>query len=484
MISFTAKNLGPLVEGTVELRPLTIFVGPSNTGKSYMASAIYATAMAAGAFPHFYPVEEFSEKENTGAAVKFFQEWANQQGAKELPVSELPMASIPQDVRDWVKGSSLQRLISLRSKILSQLRQLHGKEPGFVRQGSEPGDFQLHIQRQTPMLRLKVQLSDNLAPLPEFDMSQIVLTKSQVDLMSQFFRIAEDNKWSLPRIDDYLSALATQGIFLELSSQSHYLPAARSGIVQWHKVLAAALTRQSRRIGLEPMNIPSLPGTATEFLGNLIELDKSTARRSGFTNQLASATDFIETSVLGGKVDLDESAGLPAPEIVYLSEKDGAATGKFILEHTSSMVSELAPLILFLKYRVNPGDLLILEEPESHLHPAAQLRMARGIARLVNAGVRVLITTHSSDFMGQIDNLISLSNVDQKTAESLGLELEECLRPEQVSAYGFHIDAARGGSVATPLPVGSDVGIEDQEFLPVSELLYEQAITLQRSRLE
>ena len=63
------------------------------------------------------------------------------------------------------------------------------------------------------------------------------------------------------------------------------------------------------------------------------------------------------------------------------------------------MVSELAPLILFLKYLVRPGDLLILEEPESHLHPAAQRRLARGIVRLVNAGVKVLITTHSETFV-------------------------------------------------------------------------------------
>ena len=139
--------------------------------------------------------------------------------------------------------------------------------------------------------------------------------------------------------------------------------------------------------------------------------------------------------------------------------------------------------MLFLKYLVRPGDLLIFEEPESHLHPAAQLRLARGIARLVNAGVQVLITTHSGDFVDQLNNLISMSNSSRKAAAELGLAREECLRPEQVSAYGFRFDAELGGSVAEALPVGTDVGIEDQEFPPVSELLYKQAITLQRHRL-
>ena len=483
MITITAKNLGPLVEGTVELRPLTIFVGPSNTGKSYMASAIYATAMAADDFTHFGPIGEFSEGENSGAAAKFFWEWANRQGRKETSVSELPVASLPQNVCDGFNDLVLQRLMFLQAEIVSRIRQLHGKEPGFVRRGSDAKDFQLDIHPELPMLRLKVRLSDDGKPLPDFDTSHIVLPLSALEWIPDFIKASEDGRSGF-LIADVLSTWAIQSAILELPSPSHYLPAARSGIVQGHKVLAAALARQSRRIGLEPMNIPSLPGAATEFLGSLIELDKSEVGRPGFTSELSAAINFIESNVLNGKIDMDESSGLLMPEIVYLPEKYGTVAEKFTLEHTSSMVSELAPLILFLKYRVNPGDLLILEEPEAHLHPAAQLRLARGIARLVNAGVRVLITTHSSDFMGQIDNLISLSNVDQETAESLGLASEECLRPEQVSAYGFRIDAARGGSVATPLPVGSDVGIEDQEFLPVSELLYEQAITLQRNLLE
>jgi predicted ATPase len=84
------------------------------------------------------------------------------------------------------------------------------------------------------------------------------------------------------------------------------------------------------------------------------------------------------------------------------------------------MVSELAPVILFLKYLVRPGDLVILEEPESHLHPASQRQMARGIARLVNAGVRVIITTHSDYFIGQVNNLLKLSRASRQKAVPAG----------------------------------------------------------------
>ena len=36
------SNFGPIVQASLELRPLTVFIGPSNTGKSYLAILIYA----------------------------------------------------------------------------------------------------------------------------------------------------------------------------------------------------------------------------------------------------------------------------------------------------------------------------------------------------------------------------------------------------------------------------------------------------------
>ncbi|MCY3660922.1 MAG: hypothetical protein OXG36_18110 [Caldilineaceae bacterium] len=41
-IRLEASNYGPIVDAKVDLRPLTVFVGPSNTGKSYLAILVYA----------------------------------------------------------------------------------------------------------------------------------------------------------------------------------------------------------------------------------------------------------------------------------------------------------------------------------------------------------------------------------------------------------------------------------------------------------
>ena len=41
-VQISAENFGPIVNGSIDLRPLTVLVGPSNTGKTYFATLIYA----------------------------------------------------------------------------------------------------------------------------------------------------------------------------------------------------------------------------------------------------------------------------------------------------------------------------------------------------------------------------------------------------------------------------------------------------------
>ena len=197
---------------------------------------------------------------------------------------------------------------------------------------------------------------------------------------------------------------------------------------------------------------------------------------------MEEVVDFLETNVLRGKIDIEQDGEVTYPEISYAPVSDQPDTGKFPFHKTSSMVSELAPVILFLKYLVRPGDLVVLEEPESHLHPASQRQMARGIARLVNAGVRVIITTHSDCFMGQVNNLLKLSRASKRKRANEGYDAADCLKSDDVSAYHFQIDEDSGGSRVEELPIVPDFGIDEREFAAVSEALYEETVSLQRIR--
>jgi len=54
-VHVTIENCGPVARANVHLHPLTIFVGPNNAGRSVIATAIHATAVAARERPYWRP---------------------------------------------------------------------------------------------------------------------------------------------------------------------------------------------------------------------------------------------------------------------------------------------------------------------------------------------------------------------------------------------------------------------------------------------
>ena len=493
MVRISVRNFGPIPEGSVDLKPLTIFIGPSNTGKSFMATAVYAVMKALKGDNLVPPRRMFfggimytdkivgnlwkvpSEDSDFGDAV---WEWARKLKKEGLDPQHLTVSSLPETVRAVLEDIAVQEMGKVRGDAISYLGQAYGGAADFVAKGRQPGDFRLTIHRDEPLLNMDIQLAEEKSGDLDIDISNAEVEPSPLVLLEYepepdrepidvFYEVV--SSWL-----DSLAANVLDGV----PKQSYYLPAARSGIVQGHKVLAADIVRRSARLLESGSNIPILPGITTEFLGNLIGLDRRMASFSRH-DAFAKAIGFIENEVLRGSVDLDNSGGLPYPDIVY----ESGSKGKFTLDQTSSMVSELAPLVLFLKYLVRPGDLLILEEPESHLHPAAQRRMARGIVRLVNAGVKVLITTHSDLFVAQVNNLMRSRYASKRWLREKGFAPEECLDRENVGAYLFRRNEEQGGSLVEELEIRPDVGIDDAMFGEVVNEIYEETLLVERIRV-
>ena len=135
------------------------------------------------------------------------------------------------------------------------------------------------------------------------------------------------------------------------------------------------------------------------------------------------------------------------------------------------MVSELAPVVLFLRHLVEPGDMLIIEEPEAHLHPAMQAAFARDLARLVRSGIRVVVTTHSEWLLDQFANLVRLSELPE--AKRKGLPgADEALRPEQFGAWLFKPKQRPKGSVVEELSIDPDTGGLGSDYSEIAEHLY------------
>ena len=103
---------------------------------------------------------------------------------------------------------------------------------------------------------------------------------------------------------------------------------------------------------------------------------------------------------------------------------------------SSSSVKSLFLLDLYIKHIAHYGDFLVIDEPELNLHPENQVKMAELIVRLINSGIKIIMTTHSDYIIKEINNRIMLSNITEKgNLYDLDLTDIDGLRQERVSAF-------------------------------------------------
>lgn len=76
-------------------------------------------------------------------------------------------------------------------------------------------------------------------------------------------------------------------------------------------------------------------------------------------------------------------------------------TKAFRPENTGFGLTFVLPVVTAV-LNAKPGDFLLIENPEAHLHPAGQTAVARLISHAADNGVQVLIETHSDHFLNGV----------------------------------------------------------------------------------
>lgn len=143
---------------------------------------------------------------------------------------------------------------------------------------------------------------------------------------------------------------------------------------------------------------------------------------------------------------------------------------KLTLAESSSTVRSLVDIGFYLKHLAKKGDLLMVDEPELNLHPENQRKIARLFAMLVNAGIRVFITTHSDYIIKEFNTLLLLNKDDERISELAkreGYQTNELLRPEQLNIYMTTPDTTvvdRKVYILTPAKINAESGIELKTF--------------------
>ena len=485
LFEIEVENFGPIEEGKVQLRPLTVFVGPNNTGKSYLATLVYALHRffddyPPRGFPHPHH-EIFRNFENTsfGDSIikefkKIFQTIENKETISiTLPneLSDLIVKEIAQSGGDL--GSEFERYFGFDSGD-ALIRKFSGKKAQVFLRSPKlevPNSVQHKLTISANSSRIETFLTDNLQ-LP-IDVNRIrEMAEFLIDSDLKFEEKDKGGKYYSLRCLTEILYLAARQLAGQFYSPAFYLPANRTGLMHAHGVAVGSLIERAALGGLRPTeSIPMLSGVMADFLEQLTCLEnQGTQQNDGVSKTLSEG---LENSILGGKLRIEKFAGIDFPRFAY---KPDGWSDEVSLMNASSTVSELAPIVLYLRNLVSPGCTLIIEEPESHLHPASQVELTRQIAKIVDSGINVIITTHSEWILEKLANIVRRSEIADNSLSSSDNE-EIVLHQGQVGVWLFRPNETRNGSTITEIQI-DESGLYPSGFDEVAIALHNDWATI------
>ena len=470
-VDITVKNFGPIEKAEIDLRPLTVFVGESNTGKTYLAALIYALHQNFGGISqlpwessiasYFSFLYRSRDRYPQNRQEEMEQEILEVLEKLNMPGCPFKFSDLPQQMY-----TLLERRLTDKEDFTNELERCFDLESvsKLIRfTGSRDNEMEVSLSvldRDQTCWDFGARAAGSVDPTITGHINPDMMLLDANDAM---------RKTEFHEISDVVRLFRTLGTRRWRAGDSYYLPAARSSIMESHGVIATALIKRATRIGLDRLEVSTFSGMIGDFLEQIFQYRE----RKGSSSRISRVAEQLETELLEGKIEVKRPTSEAYPEFLYRPDQ---AEEALRMSHSSAMVSELAPLVLLLRGIVKRGDLLIIEEPESHLHPGAQTKIAQTLARLVRAGVRVLITTHSNYLLQQIGNLIREGEL-RKQGESTS-ESADYLKEEEVGAWWFHKNKP-----VTELPFDLTEGIEPEDHLDIAEDLYNRSAGLQ-NRIE
>lgn len=97
-------------------------------------------------------------------------------------------------------------------------------------------------------------------------------------------------------------------------------------------------------------------------------------------------------------------------------------------------VSQVLP-VLVRCLLAEPGQLVLLEQPELHLHPAAQLRLADFLVACVRSGRQVVVETHSEHLVNRLRRRVAEAPPDAPLNEHISIVFAERDAASELTTY-------------------------------------------------
>jgi len=465
-LSFTFEKLGPVQKADLELGDLTVIAGPNNTGKTYIAYTLYGLlqfvnpmAISAGKkrlhdtrldtrflyrrlYRRWFDGDTSYQKLVKDKRVSFKHEGETLSLSVDIDAYLEFLHGAMKQLCNFFSNTEIANLFSALSSRFeaSSVQPAKGMEFALIPAKDIPtDDFPMLVDWEYSNNRLNVtiqEVDDELASL--YDAFGDYRAYRQRDRLSSEGKRNEYTK----RVLQYL-ALRT---LIANIPGSFILPAERLGIALFYKELNFTESGLVRAL-------KNLESNEAQGERSLLRLIRRTTSRCAWplddhidyirevdvvvknTSELANHDLFGDiTNIMGGDYLYHDET------IFFLPKGARGEESKIPLHLASSSARGLAGVYFYLKHVARKGQLLIVDEPETHLDTANQIKMARLLARCVNAGVRVLITTHSDYIIKEFNNLVMLS-ADFEDKEAFLKEHDDdyskndFLKRESVRAY-------------------------------------------------
>ena len=419
--------------GEIDFKPLTLVCGPNNTGKTWVMYALYGFL-------------------SDSSLVKL-------PGLDALSEDLMREGQITWNFGEWAHGNTRKILAAINQATRHRLPSVFNGSAGFFRDSkfdwdvdgtllasqaiARAMDFRLVIGRKKDeVLRLLKPAGQEVAQLT-------LLSRDFPDVEYILFEaIARHIIGNPPR----------RNVFL--------IPAERSGLHLFYRELSSRRTALLHHAAKKDkdINIGQLiqdvvrsryAQPIADYIDWLNDLPDVRKKKSGPYHALAEEIKQL----IGGRYDIDEERDISFTPY-KLKRGDKEAPPKMDLHLASSTVKSLFGLWAYLQFDAEPGDVLMIDEPELNLHPSNQRKLARLLARLVNSDLRVVVSTHSDYLVREINSLIMLSRPHQAQEELMqrfSYIKDEILEPSKVAAWLFssrhispmEIDAIEGINAKT-----------------------------------
>ena len=196
----------------------------------------------------------------------------------------------------------------------------------------------------------------------------------------------------------------------------------------------------------------AIVGDDGRFLFNLFELNKSLPIAPVLvktdSQTLSQNVDYWLQEILGVRIELTSQVVTSTSLKISYAFDELSSVSPLQL---GAGVSYLAK-ILILCLHANPGDIVIIENPEIHLHPAAQSRLGAFFSFVANAGIQVILETHCEHLINRVRYEAYCKNI---AAEQVKLFYKSTHRDAfqkiGLNPFGHYINES---GESTPFPSG------------------------------